>query len=61
MDQKLHGVATRAREEIKGMARQKMQDNIAQKKGTTKNRKVLEDSGRHRWRATSFSGWTKPG
>ena len=49
MDQPLHRVATKEREEMKKTTMQKMQDDIARKEGTTWIRKATdrEHSGRH--------------
>ena len=48
----LHRVATKEREEIKR--------TTFVEEETTWNRKTTEDNGRHWWRASSCSGWTKP-
>ena len=44
----------------RGRPSRRWQDDIASEEGTTWNRKATEDNGRHCWRATSCSGWTKP-
>ena len=45
----------------RGRPCRRWQDDITRKGGTTWNRKQqTEDNGRHWWRATSCSGWTKP-
>ena len=44
----------------KGRPCRRWKDDITRKEGTTWNRKATEDNGRHWWRATSSSGWTKP-
>ena len=59
VDQTLHRVATKEREEIKRRPSRRWQDDITRKEGTTWNRKATGNNGRH-WRATSCSGWTKP-
>ena len=44
----------------RGQPSRRWQDDTARKEGTTWNRQATEDNGRHWWRATSCSGWTKP-
>ena len=44
----------------RGWPSRRWQDDIAEKEGTTWIREATDDNGRHWWRATSCSGWTKP-
>ena len=50
----------RRRKRSRGPPSRRWQGDIARKEGTSWNRKAAQGNGRHCWRATSCSRWTKP-